>query len=245
MSIPPEREVYRASGLLDFGRFLPLSFLTLLISVLVGGLLCAAWHTGTFFTIATPAFAGMAVSGMVFVAVHTGHCRSGFAGAVAGLIAACVAFLSAYQIDFAYTTGWENLWRIDFLPEHIDYRLENDGSIVLGQFRPDPPSKNLAALLLNAASVIALPLGCGWRTARRPFCEIRGQWLDKFTFALSCESADAVMEALRVGDPVALRSAVVAAESDAIAYVTAEVLYVPRSADSSAYLTLTRMQLTK
>jgi hypothetical protein len=182
---------------------------------------------------------------MVFVAVHSGQCRNGLAGAVAGLIAACVAFLGAYQIDLAYITGWENLWRIDFLPDHIDYRIKNDGSIVLGQFRPDPPSQNLIALLLNAASVIVLPLGCGWRTARRPFCEIRGQWLDKFTFALSCESADAVMEALRVGDPVALQAAVAAAESDTIAYVMAELLYVPRSAESSAYLTLTRVKLTQ
>jgi hypothetical protein len=244
MPIPPEREVYRSSGLLNLGRFLPLYCLTLLISVLVGGLLCVAWHTGTFFTILIPAFGGLAVSGMVFVTVHTGHCRSALVGVVAGAIAGCVAFFGAYQVDLAYTAGWENLWRIDLLPDHINYRIKNDGVIVVGRFQPNSPSQNLTELLINATATVLIPLVAGWRIARRPFCEIRGQWLDKFTFALSCASADAVMEALRDGDPAALRSAITSADHEATAYVTAEVLYVPRSAESSAYLTLTHVKLT-
>ena len=55
MFASPHREAYRPSGRVNAGRFIPLALLTFLIAIGIGGLLCVAWHTGTFFLGLTPA----------------------------------------------------------------------------------------------------------------------------------------------------------------------------------------------
>jgi hypothetical protein len=244
VSVLTEREVYRPAGKLAVDRFVPLFITALVIAVLLGGLLCVAWHTGTFFTGITPLFAGLALAGLTYAPVHWGHCRSTLVGTAAGALLGTTTYLAAYQFDLARYTGWANLSRLDRLPDHIEFRVRNDGNVLPdGRHQPNALSQNFVELAFNAAVVILIPTGVGWRNARRPYCEVRGRWMDTFAFALTIESAESVLDALAAGDPFALEEAVVPADSGALEYVAAEVLYVPRVPDSSAYLTLNRMSL--
>ena len=136
--------------------------------------------------------------------------------------------------------------RLDRLPDHIRFRIQNDGAIQPdGNHEPSPPGVNLSELLFNAAIVILLPVGTAWRAVRRPFCENHQRWMDTFRCVISVESAESVIETLKSGDLSALQAAIEAAPPDAAEYVKVEMLYVPRAADSSAYLTLSHVTLNQ
>src|SRR5262245_8034344 len=138
MSTTLDRPQYRASGKVDYARFLfCFVVFALPIALAAGFLLCKVFTWGFYLVMIAPLVAGLLAGAGVALAVRLGHCRNRWIGAVAGLVAGLVMYLGYYQFHFAEQpfVGYRNVHRIDLLPRWILFRILTDEQRKVGDFR--------------------------------------------------------------------------------------------------------------
>jgi hypothetical protein len=248
------RKTYEPSGRVNWGR-LALWFILTLPLTLLGGLgLCLALHNGFYLVYLLPLLAGFPPAGAIYLTVWWSGCRNRWVGALAGLAAGLVAFVSYYQFDLAYTSGIGNLVRVDALPAHIEHRLATDE---VKRVRPRARARKQAAdedgaqvrdvnmglrwlqFLFDAACVGMMPAFAGWTRAGRPYSEKHQRWLHEHTVYVDPASAPDIAAALDAEVVEAFADAVVPIkERQFTNQGELKLHYIPYEPRTTVYLSL-------
>src|SRR5262245_57778621 len=151
MSTTIDRQQYRASGKVDYVRFLFwFVVLALPIALAAGFLLYKVFTWGFYLVMIAPLVAGLLAGAGIALAVRLGHCRNRWVGAVAGLVVGLVMYLGYYQFHLAHVfIGFRNVHRVDLLPHWIHFRILSDEQRKVGDFRDKnqaPGGKNLGVV---------------------------------------------------------------------------------------------------
>src|SRR5262245_41204951 len=260
MSTTLDRPQYRASGKVDFARFLFwFVVLALPIALAAGFLLCKVFMWGFYLVMIAPLVAGLLAGAGVALAVRLGRCRNRWVGAVAGLVVGLVMYLGYYHFHFGYLTKFQHFHRVDVLPRWIHFRVLTDEQRKVGDFRDKdqaPGAKNLGVVdqvfkwmffVFDAAAAVVPAVAIGWGMTTKPFSERRRRWMTAHTTRVLPPVADVILTGLTEAGKTAfadqLRPAITVPPEMA-AQLTFD--YLPDDAESPIYLTVAQVvQTTK
>jgi hypothetical protein len=203
---------YRPSGRVNLLRLAVVFPLAAAYALLIGYLLCKAFHNGLYITVLAPIIAGMLTAAAAFAVVFLGHCRNRVIGALAGLVLGAGMYLSYFQFDFAHLAGFRNLHRVDALPMWVRLRVLTDerqqvGANANNTNRPIGPRDDVdrafrwlffafeSALAVLPAAVL------GWVTAAAPYSERHRRWMTTHKLRCAGGAGEDVADAVLADDP--------------------------------------------
>lgn len=200
-----QRLIYRPSGRVNWGTFLPLAGLALLVAAGAAAGLNWLYESGHYIVILAPAIASLAVAALVGAAVYLGRCRSPAVGGALGLLAAAVLYLGMYVVGLARAVGWEQAWRPELVKEYIAWRLRSDVQEDVGHGRhdrTDRPSRamNVFTLVMESGIVLLMTGSAGLQRSRRAYCERCGRWKAREVVFYPAGTGAAWREAAEAGD---------------------------------------------
>src|SRR5216683_2549674 len=120
---PVAVQEYRPSGKVNWGKFLPLSMLVLVISGSLAYLLHFALIHGFYYIFIVPALAALIVAGFELLAISRGHCRSRVAAILLGVIAGLFLYLGHYYVGMIELVGPRSAFKLPLLPRYIALRM--------------------------------------------------------------------------------------------------------------------------
>ncbi len=218
MKTKPERlsnrKYYRPSGHTNWPVFLPNALLTFCGSVIGAWLLAFLFRHGFYFVLIIPILFGLAMGGLVMLAVKQGHCRSRFVGAVLGVVAGLLLHLGYYYFDLWHTIQ-VGPPAITILPNYIRFRLHTDRlrDTHSGSDKDDHNSPrsdgfyiNCVIFLAEMGIVLGFVAGAGYRRASRPYCERCRRWMERSITRFDPLKSDALFEAIKAGSASSLAS---------------------------------------
>lgn len=215
--MPPieRRPRYRPSGRFHPQRLLMaalvLTALSLAIALWLALWLAFAWH----FLVISAVFPIFALGWIVHRTVERAHLRNPPLAMTLAACCAAAAYLGFFHLDHCLRWGASPL-AVHNLPQYIAFRMETDQwrwhgkGATLEPVQPAPgivPLRPLAAAKMASLnwSVFAIELmllagvagGTAFATARRPYSEHRGTWLDAAQLTLAPEASNTLKQALR------------------------------------------------
>ncbi|MCB9849653.1 MAG: hypothetical protein H6817_03010 [Phycisphaerales bacterium] len=208
----PENTVphYQASGRIDWGRFFPRVVLTGVVALTLSTLMYLLLTVG-FYLLGVVAFVvAIILAYVVRAAISHGHVRNRSVAMMFGVVAGAVAYLGFYHAGLVHALGISQWYRVDLLPDYIEYRLRNDKSESVPSYSDDsdtrPPTTfdygmNVFIFLLEAAACVGLPALAGFSRASRPFCERCGKWMNQHLVTFTESAAARIPQLLRDGRP--------------------------------------------
>jgi hypothetical protein len=245
-----DREVYRPSGRVNWGKLAFWFVLSLPFPLLAGYLLFLALHWGFYVLVLAPLAAGLIAAIGAWMTVALGKCRNGWAGAAVGVAVGLIAFLSYYQFDYADTAGFGQIYRIDRLLGYLQHRAETDEVFKLPDFNRNPRlaaarGQNVALnwfrIVLDGICALLMPAFAGWTRARKPFSEQLQRWFHEHTVTITGDSAREMADILPDLDPDALADAAEPAKANPLPLGNQGQLrlyYIPYQPATQVYLTL-------
>src|SRR5665213_1285523 len=121
-----QREKYRPSGRVSWGKFAAFYAVSLLVAVLLSWAMYASFAAGWYIMFLMPAFAALLVGGMLTMTVRVGRCRKPLVAGIAGIVAGIVLYLGTYYFGLVALTGVQGAWRVNLLPTYITWRMQTD-----------------------------------------------------------------------------------------------------------------------
>jgi hypothetical protein len=250
MNEHPEAAFYRPSGRVNLLRVALLFPVAAAYSLLIGYLLCKAFHNGLYVTVLAPLVAGMLTAAAAFAVVFLGHCRNRVLGALAGLVLGAGMYLSYFQFDFAHLAGFRNLHRVDALPMWVRLRVLTDerqqvganANNANGPIGPrDDTDRAFRWLFFAFESALAvLPaVALGWVTAAAPYSERHRRWMTTHKMRCAAGAGEDVADALLAGDaPEQVARYYQPAAGGADELDELQIDYLPNEPDSPVFLSL-------
>jgi hypothetical protein len=206
-----DRPHYQPSGRVDPLRT-PIGLLILAASAFGVGLLLEllllhVFYVGIFYAL----FAGLLVSGVLYLVVRESHIRNRPLGAGAGVLAGMLAYGSYFHCDQCLRLG--HAWTdVANLSDHVQFRMQTDELIghgkgfevrpaPVGQFAMQRPPReqwmNWISFGVDMLSLSALPFYFGLKATGTPYSERRGRWLECARVVCRPEVVPELLEALR------------------------------------------------
>src|SRR5262245_61660746 len=195
-----ERSRYRPGAGVSVPLLPLLITIPLVTAVGVAWVLSFAYLHNWYLIMLMAVFAGLALAGVVYVAVGLAHCRNRWLAAAIGFCAGVVAYLGYFQ--FAMMHQWFTGWRFDLLPRYIQWRLENDIHVDIGGGAG--PSRtfvvgNWIVFGVEALCMTMFAAVAGWTRAARAYCSELGQWMRRDTALLPVNSGAHLADAIESG----------------------------------------------
>jgi hypothetical protein len=246
------RPRYRASGGVDLARFgFWFVVAALPIALLAGFLLSQVFDWGWYIIGLAPLVAGALAAGGVALAVRFGRCRNRILGLMTGILAGSITYFSYYQFHLAGFIGFENVHRVDLLPDWVHLRVMTDQQkdVAAGD-KPAPKIRDAAVdtgfrwMFFAMDLILAIVPGAaaGWSCASKPFSERYRRWMTSYTMRIAPESADAIAAALADGRTSGLAELVL--PPGAVPSATSSELrfdYLPDVVDADVFLSVSHM----
>jgi hypothetical protein len=204
------RPSYKSSGGVNFGLFLPWFLLTLLVSGLLAAFMFWLYHIGHYYIIIVPLLCGLAVAGMMRLAVVKGHCRSRIVAMVSGFLSGLVLYLGSYYVGMLYQLGPETAAQPNALYWYIRLRLATDVTRDAHTPRDSDRERSPSAGLnwfrfgIESIGVVAIVTASAYRRSRKPYCEQCHKWLVREITTFEPGKEAAILESLQTVSPRAL-----------------------------------------
>jgi hypothetical protein len=202
----------------------------------MAGLLYLLLAWGFYFIVVVPLLFGLAVAGLVNLAVAKGHCRSRMVSALAGAVCGLVLYLGYYYVSMVSELGLEYASQVQLVPRYIYLRLKTDVSRDIhapdreDNRRPPRPERfylNLFVFGVEFIGVLAITTGSGLRRSRKPYCEGCKRWMERELTQLEPDKAPALIEAFTNSSAPSLASLCAAAPYPTLPNTTLAVEYCP------------------
>jgi hypothetical protein len=248
-----QRERYRASNRVKWSALLIWSILTFPLTLLSGYLLCLAFRSNAYLLFAVSSLAMLPALGVAFVVVAMGKCRNRWLGALVGLATGLIALLSSYQFDYASNAGFDQIHRLDRLPDYMKERFRTDQLDRFYVRLPAPrgpdghalqlpfgqASSNWILFLGDALLIVLLPTLVAEVRARRPFSERHGRWLYEHNVTIKRDSARRIAWLLEQDDAEALADAVeMGSHEPLLGWGQLRLYYLPYEPATPVYLSV-------
>lgn len=209
------RASYRPSGNVNWMVFVPGFVIALAAAIIMGCSLQLAYRMGFYFPIFAPLLASLGLFLVWASVLGKSHCRNrGLAIACSNLLG-LVLYLSYFHAGVVQVVGLENLHRVDLLPQHISFRMQNDEMrTVTDWFFAHPDGGPGGGLLfvrqvlnwlnfaIELSLVISLVVMIGAVRASKVYCESCGKWAkqEEINVPLTFGIGVLVWDALRAGN---------------------------------------------
>src|SRR5215469_12715155 len=102
----PGRNFYVGKGV-NWVRFLVWLFPAFCVAAILAEIMALLFAAGHYLILIVPLCAGLAVAGMINVAVTKGHCRSAIVGGLAGFCAGFVLYIGHFYLGMIHDFGTE------------------------------------------------------------------------------------------------------------------------------------------
>jgi hypothetical protein len=189
----------------DFGMAWPL------LPILVTGPLAAAFGIAWLLSFAyqhhwyviivLPAFAGLALGGVLYVFVGWSRSRNHYLAGTVGVTAGLVAYLGYYQFCLAALLPPGFAGRFDLLPRYLVLRMQTDVVKDLAEANAGQPKKPFAPLnwfgfAVELLVMVSLPAVIAWGRARRAYSPELGRWMRRETALLPAPAGEGFCAAI-------------------------------------------------
>lgn len=248
-----QRERYRASNRVKWSALFIWSILTLPLTLLSGYLLCLAFRSNAYLLFVASSLAMLPALGAALAIVAMGKCRNRWVGALAGLATGLIALLSSYQFDYASNVGFDQIYRLDSLPDYMKERFQTDHMNRFfvrlaaprgadGRVNPLPfgrASSDWILFLGDALLIVLLPTLVAEARSRRPFSERHGRWLYEHNVTVKRDSARRIAWLLEEEDAESLADAVeMGSHEPLLGWGQLRLYYLPYEPATPVYLTV-------
>ncbi|MCI0381338.1 MAG: hypothetical protein L0215_27455 [Gemmataceae bacterium] len=162
-------------------------------------------YFANFYLIMLWAFlAGMALGGVLYGFVGLCHLRNRWLAACIGIGAGLVAYFGYYQLCFAEFAPPGGVWRVDFLPKYIVFRMHTDAAMDLGGGNPGPRRDpfvplNWIVFAVELGMIAGVAAVLAWSRARRAYCPKLGQWMRQDVALLPAHRGPELRDAIEDG----------------------------------------------
>ncbi len=178
----PGRKFYSCSGSVNWTRFLPLAALALGVSGLLAGFMYLLFRWGHYYLVIVPLILGLAVGGLVILAVRQGHCRSRLIAGLTGLVCGFVLYIGYFYVGMVNDPLFRLFGDARSLPQYVRYRMETD--VFQDSHAPSKDKEkersrrgrnqagfHWATFAFEFLGVLGIAAAGGIRWARKPYCE--------------------------------------------------------------------------
>jgi hypothetical protein len=250
-------ERYRASGKVDWGHFLPLALLVLVVATGLAFGLHFAYARGFYFVVLVPLLAAIILACFELLAITRGRCRSPGVGALLGLVAGVILYLGYYYIGMVSLLGPQSALKPQLFPRYLDLCMRTqaigeergprgnqqgarpnfdvvilDNKLFLVN-KGKNPAFNWFTFGFEHLFVLLATVGAGFIRARQPYCENCGRWKKQELGFLVRGQGKRVVSALDSGNLAEVAQMPAAVIKFRSAYTALAVEYCP-SAEGQA-----------
>lgn len=205
----PGRNFYSGKGV-SWGRFLVWLIPAFVAAAILAELMALLFISGHYIIFFVPFIAGLAVAGMINLAVNKGQCRSPIVGGLAGFCAGFVLYIGYFYLGMIHDFGAIAASHPQALPSYIRLRMELQSTHDVGAPDSDkasaPPNVylNWGLFSLEFGFVLFIATGAGLRRSRKPYCGTCRRWMMRDVTQFDPNSSNELMEALRTQSPRSL-----------------------------------------
>ena len=175
-----ERQRYRASGRVAWGKFLPLAIITAIAALVLAAVMNWLYSVGWHLVILVPIVFSLLLVIPLSVTIANGKCRSPLLAAALGFAAGLLMYGGYLYFGMVSLLGLQGITRLDLFPSYLSLRLHSDTEHDVGRSspkvsRPDP-YMNGFRMAMELGLVLFFTTSLPYNRARRAFCERCGAW---------------------------------------------------------------------
>jgi hypothetical protein len=219
-----ERRYYPRGGDVNWVRFIPWLFATFVVSVVLACVLNLAIRVGFYLIIIIPMLAGLALAGMLFLAVQQGHCRNRLVAGICGVLMGTTLYLGYFYVGLISSIGIENISHVELLPRYIQFRMNSDRvrdssesdvtvyrnkgqknnssdeeAVSGGDLSPIRTIGNWCLFAIEFGLILFLACGFAMGRAKKAYCERCQKWMEQELTTFQSEMGGTFLDAFGKG----------------------------------------------